>query len=58
MQSGKEKRLSGAIAGGRDNFFGKGKGNKQNKTLSFVTTALSFVFVILVVIMYIMVAGK
>ena len=56
MQSGKDKRLSGAIAGGSDNFFGKSKGHKKDKTLSFVTTALSFVFVILVVIMYIVVA--
>ena len=56
LQSGKDKRLSGAIAGGTDNFFGKSKGHKKDKTLSFITTLLSFVFVILVVVMYIVVA--
>ena len=57
LQSGKEKSLSGAIAGGAgDNYFGKGKGRGKDKILSLVTTILSFVFVILVVVMYLLVA--
>ncbi len=56
LQSGKEKNLSGAIAGSAETFFGKSKGKKRDKLLGSLTTALSFVFVILVVIMYIMVA--
>ena len=56
LQSGKDKRLSGTIAGAAENFFTKGKGKSKDKILSRVTTALSFVFVILVVVMYIMVA--
>lgn len=56
LQSGKDKNLSGTIAGAGESFFGKGKGRKKDKTLSVITTALSFIFVILVVIMYLMVA--
>ena len=56
MQSGKSRKLSGAIAGGSESFFGTNKGTTKDKMLSRITTILSFVFVILVVIMYIMVA--
>lgn len=55
-QSGKDKRLSGAIAGGSESFFGTSKSKTKDKMLSRITTILSFVFVVLVVIMYIMVA--
>ena len=53
MQSGKEKGLSGTITGSAETFFGKGKGKTKDKILSRVTTALSVVFVVLVVVMYI-----
>lgn len=56
LQSGKDKRLSGTIAGAAETFFGKGKSKERDKKLSVATTILSFVFVILVVVMYIMVA--
>ena len=53
MQSGKDKRLSGAIAGAAETFFGKSKSQARDKVLSRITTVLSFVFVVLVVVMYI-----
>lgn len=56
LQSGKDKRLSGAIAGSSESFFSATKGKTKDKMLSRITTVLAFVFVILVVIMYIMVA--
>lgn len=55
MQSGKDKKLSGAIAGGAETFFGQGKGSKLDKVLPKITTAVAIVFVILVVVMYIVV---
>ena len=58
LQSGKEKSLSGTIAGAGESFFGQGKGRSKDKVLSRITTVLSFVFVILVVVMYIYVAAK
>ena len=55
MQSGKDKKLSGAIAGGAETFFGQGKGSKLDKVLPKITTAVAIVFVILVVVMYLIV---
>jgi len=56
LQSGKDKRLSGTIAGAAETFFAKGKSKTRDKILSRVTTVLSFVFVVLVVVLYILVA--
>ena len=56
MQSGKDKKLSGAIAGAAETFFAKGKSQTRDKILSRITTILSFVFVILVVVLYIVAA--
>ncbi len=56
MQSGKDKRLSGSIAGGADTFFGKTKGKTSDKLFSRATTILSFLFVAIMVVMYILVA--
>ena len=56
MQSGKDKRLSGTIAGGAETFFGKSKSKTTDKLFSRVTTILSFVFVAVMVVMYILVA--
>ncbi len=56
MQSGKDKRLSGSIAGGAETFFGKSKGKTADKLLSRITTVFSFVFVIIMVVMYIMIS--
>ena len=55
MQSGKDKKLSGAIAGGAETFFGQGKGSKLDKVLPKITTIVSIVFVILVIVMYVVV---
>ena len=52
FQSGKDKKLSGTIAGGAETFFGKSKAADYNKTLSVVTTVVSIVFVALVLTMY------
>ena len=53
MQSGKDKKLSGAIAGGSDSFYGKTKGSDRSKLLSILTSAVAVVFVVLVFVMYI-----
>lgn len=46
FQSGKDKKLSGTIAGGAETFFGKSKSTDYNKTLSIVTAIISAVFAI------------
>lgn len=56
LQSGKDKRLSGTIAGAAETFFAKGKSKTRDKRLARLTTVLSFVFVILVIVLYIAVA--
>jgi preprotein translocase subunit SecG len=53
MQSDKDTKLSGTIAGGSDTYFGKNKGNTRDKLLSKLTAVISVVFVLLVVAMYI-----
>ena len=55
MQQGKDKKLSGAIAGGSDTFYGKSKAASKDKILSTVTMIVSIVFVVLVVAMYVLV---
>lgn len=55
MQSGKaNNRLSGAIAGGAETFFGKTKGSTIDKKLSKATTIVAIVFVLLVLVSYLM----
>ena len=53
MQSGKDKRLSGSIAGGAETFFGKSKAKTWDKVLSRATTVVSILFSIIVVVMYV-----
>lgn len=53
LQSGKEKSLSGTIAGAGESFFSKSKGKTKDKIFSRVTTILSFVFAALVVVVYV-----
>ncbi len=55
-QSSKDRRLSGSITGGAGTFLGKGKGKKNDKILSTITTVLTFVFVAIMVVMYILIA--
>ncbi|MBE6576881.1 MAG: preprotein translocase subunit SecG [Ruminococcaceae bacterium] len=56
-QSGKDKRLSGAIAGAAETFFAKGQSKKRDKILSAITTVMSFMLVVLVVVLYIHIAA-
>lgn len=53
LQSGKDKRLSGSIAGGSETYFGKSKGRSWDKILSRVTTVVAIVFAALVVFTYV-----
>jgi len=55
MQSGKDKRLSGTIAGGAETFFGKTKASTMDKMLSKVTTIVAIVFAVLVLVLYMIV---
>ncbi len=57
MQPGKDKRLSGAIAGGADTFFSKGKASSMDKVLSKLTVALCVVFFVLILVLYCIVAA-
>ena len=52
MQSGKDSRLSGAIAGGADTFFSKSKASTWDKILSKLTIVISVIFVVLVIVLY------
>ena len=56
MQSGKEKSLSGTIAGAGESFFSKTKGKTKERALSLVTTILSILFVILAVAFVVVIA--
>ena len=53
LQSGKEKSLSGTIAGAGESFFSKSKGKTKEKMLSRITTLIAIAFVILVVVLYV-----
>lgn len=52
MQHGKQKGLSGTIAGGAETFFGKQKGKTVDKVLSKATTVVAVFFVVIVIAMY------
>ena len=52
MQSGKDTRLSGTIAGGAETFVGKTKANDWDRVLSKVTIVVSVVFALVVIAMY------
>ncbi|MBE6604726.1 MAG: preprotein translocase subunit SecG [Ruminococcaceae bacterium] len=55
MQQGKDKKLSGSIAGGADTYYGKGKGNRRDKLLFRLTLVGAVLFGVLVVAMYVVV---
>ena len=52
MQSGKDSRLSGAIAGGMDTFFGKSKASTWDRKLAIATVVVSVVFGLAVLALY------
>ena len=55
MQSGKDKGLSGAIAGGAETFFGKNKGSALDKILSRLTIIISVAIVAIVIALIILI---
>ena len=57
MQSSKDHKLSGAIAGGADTFFAKGKAGRWDKTLGKLTVAMCIVFFVLILVLYCLVAA-
>ena len=57
MQPGKSAGLSGAIAGGADTFFAKGKAGKWDQLLGKITVAMCIAFFVLILVMYCLVAA-
>lgn len=59
-QSGKDKSLSGTIAGGAssDTYFGKNKGQSREKLLARLTMVAAIVFAALVVVLYVLIARQ
>ena len=58
LQSGKEKGLSGTIAGGNsDTYFGRSGGSKKEKWLFRLTLIGSIVFVVLTVVLTILITS-
>ena len=53
-QSGKDKNLSGSIAGGAETFLGKAKGKALDKFLNKANIVLSSVFGILALVTYLL----
>ena len=52
MQPGKDKRLSGAIAGGADTFFSKSNAGRWDKVLGKATVALCVVFFVVIMALF------
>ncbi len=57
LQPGKDKRLSGAIAGGADTFMAKGKAGKLDQILGKITVAMCIVFFVVILVLYCLVAA-
>ena len=53
LQDGKDKSLSGAIAGGSDTFYGKNKGKSTDRLLSRITMIIAIVFASLVLVSFV-----
>ena len=56
LQPGKDKRLSGAIAGGADTFMAKGKAGKMDQLLGKLTVVMCVIFFIVILVLYCLVA--
>ncbi len=54
MQSSKDHRLSGSIAGGAETFFGKQKGKTLDALFNKLATIVTIIFVVLVLALYVM----
>ena len=57
MQPGKDKRLSGAIAGGADTFLSQGKAGHLDKILGKITVVMCVAFFVVVLVLYCLVAA-
>ena len=57
LQHGKDKRLSGAIAGGADTFMAKGKAGKMDQILGKITVVMCVVFFVVILVLYCLVAA-
>jgi len=53
MQSSKDHRHGGSVAGGAETFFGKNKGKTLDAMFNKLTTVVAIVFVLLVVVLYV-----
>lgn len=53
LQHGKSHGLSGTIAGGAENFFGKEKGKRVDRVLSRLTSWIGVFFVVTVLAIYV-----
>ena len=53
LQQGKDKKLSGTIAGGADTYYSKGKKHSRDVILSRLTVVAAIVFCAMVVASYI-----
>ena len=58
MQPGKDKRLSGAIAGGADTFFSKGKAKTLDAKLAKMTKWVALGFVVLTLVLNLLYSVK
>ncbi|MBQ8742229.1 MAG: preprotein translocase subunit SecG [Clostridia bacterium] len=58
FQSSKNARLSGAIAGSAETFFGKAKGKSIDKKLNTLTVIVSIIFAVAVLVVYAIQPGK
>jgi len=54
LQQGKDKSLSGTIAGGADTFFSNQKANTGDKILKIATPVVAVIFTLLVIVMYVL----
>lgn len=54
LQSGASQGLSGAIAGGAETFFGRGKAKGLDAVLAKVTTVVAVVFIVLSLVLNIL----
>ena len=55
-QSGKDKRLSGTIAGGSDTYYGQNKGKSRDKIIGRLTMIAAIAFGVVVIATYILIA--
>ena len=54
LQQGKDKSLSGTIAGGADTFFSNQKANTGDKILKIATPVIASIFTLIVIVMYVL----